>query len=46
VHDAHEPRLFIDREENAMDVRLAPVAQYSDGMIRIDALGRDGTPVG
>jgi hypothetical protein len=45
VHDAHKPRVVIDREENAIDVRLASVAQYPDGMIWIDALGRSGTAV-
>jgi hypothetical protein len=43
VYHAHEPGSVIDGEEDAIDVRLPPVAQYSDWLIRIDALGRDGT---
>ena len=40
---AHEPGSVIDGEENAIDVRLPPVAQYPDWLIQIDVLRRDGT---
>ena len=43
VDHAHEPRSVIDGEEHAIDVRLPPVAQYRDWLIRIDALMRNGT---
>ena len=43
VYDVHEPGIVVDGEEDAIDVRLPPVTQYPDWLIRIDALRRDGT---
>jgi len=43
VYHAHEPVRVVDGEEDAIDVRFAPVAQFADGLIRVDALRRDGT---
>jgi hypothetical protein len=45
MQDAHKTSVVIDREEDAVRVRLPPVRQYSDGVIGVDALGRDGTPL-
>src|SRR5262249_14862374 len=43
VHDTHASGEVVDDQENAVDVRLPSVAQYPDGMISVDALGRHGT---
>ena len=45
MEDAHKTVVVIDREEDAVRVRLPPVRQYSDGVIGVDALGGDGIPL-
>jgi hypothetical protein len=45
MQDAYKAIVVIDREEDAVRVRLPAVRQYSDGLIGVDALGRDGTPL-
>jgi hypothetical protein len=41
VYHADETSVVINYEEDAVHVRLPPVAQYADWLIRIDALSRD-----
>jgi hypothetical protein len=43
MQHAHDLCRIVDREEDAVGVRLPPVRQYSDRVIRIEALGRDWT---
>ena len=37
VHNAHNTLLVIDREEDAVHVRLPPVAHHPDGVVGVDA---------
>ena len=43
MQDAYGAIVVINREEDAVRVRLPAVRQYSDGLIGVDALERDGT---
>lgn len=45
VQDAHDLCIVVNREEDTVRMRLPTVRQYSDRMFRIEALGRDGTPL-
>jgi len=45
VQDAHDLCIVVNREEDTVRVRLTAVRRYADRMFRIEALGRDGTPL-
>jgi hypothetical protein len=41
VHHAYETSVVINGEEDTVRVRLAPVAQHTNGVVWVDALRRD-----
>jgi hypothetical protein len=46
MHHAHDAGAVVDRKEDAVHVRLPPVAEYSNRAARVDALGCHRTPIG
>jgi hypothetical protein len=45
MHHAYDAGVMVNRKEDAVHVRFSPVAEYSNGAVRVAALSRNRTAI-